>query len=368
MGWGSGEDEDAGRILKVVLALGIFIVTALQRGRDCSGAHDWRRQTRSGLVGLVVILLTLLVAGPLFGFSDHSTTMKRRQQGILTGMPFMANVSTRTFVDDTGRTMYLAKTPRRVISLAPNITEMLFAIGAGPSVVGVTTWCDYPPEASTRKTVGDSRPNPEAILALQPDLVLGFTAIRDDALETLRRLKIPLFTMDVQSVEHVYAHIQTLGRMLERVQEANALVYAMRADIQAIDERVRALPAPRVLYVLYDQPFITVGPGSFIHQLLELAGADNVAKDAGSAWPRLSMEVVLRKNPEILLFPSREGNDAPASDLRQWTRWGTIAAVQNKRLHFVPGTLINRPGPRIVQGLAALARAIHPDVFQEIGP
>ncbi len=338
----------------------------VQRCRRARGARERKRRHRLSRVGVAV--LALLLCDPLVGFSDHSAIMKRRQQGILTGMPFMANVAPRTFVDDIGQKLYLSQIPKRVVSLAPNITEMLFAIGAGDSVVGVTDWCDYPPEARTRTRVGDASPNLEAILALRPDLVLGVATVRDDTLETLRRLKIPLFTMEARSLERVYAHMQTLGRMLDRVREANVLVSAMRADVQAIVEKTGSVPKPRVLYVLYRQPFITVGPGSFIHQLLELSGADNVAKDADDPYPRLSMEVVLRKDPEILLFPSVGGTGSPESELAEWTQWNTISAVKNNRLHFVPWTLVSRPGPRIVQGLSALARVIHPEVFEGVEP
>ena len=147
------------------------------------------------------------------------------------------------------------------------------------------------------------------------------------------------------------------------MKEANTLVNAMRRDIQAIGDKTKSLRKPRILYVVYHDPFITVGPGSFIHQLLELAGGDNVAKDAGNAYPRLSMEFVLQKDPEVLLFPSMGGQGAPETDLAQWTRWTAMTAVKTKRLHFVPWTLVSRPGPRIGQGLAALARIIHPDTF-----
>ena len=332
--------------------------------QDCRGARESKRLVRFTLVSMATALLIFLVCEPLFGFSDPSTTMKRRQQGILTGMPFMANVAPRTFVDDTGRKIYLANPPKRVVSLAPSITEILFAIGAGDSVVGVTEFCDYPPEALTKTRIGDSRPNLEPLLALQPDLVVAMDVIRDDVLETLQQLNVPLFILEARSIEHVYAHIQTLGRMLHRVQEANALARSMRQDIQAIGDRTSALSKPRVLYVVYPQPFITAGSGSFIHQLLELAGGDNIAKDAGNAYPRLSMEVVLQKDPEILLLPSMDGKDAATSDFEQWTRWTTMTAVKTKRLHFVPWTLISRPGPRIGQGLEALARIIHPEIFQ----
>ena len=342
---------------------GFFIVSGVQLVRDCRQTQERKWSLRFACI-LTMTVLVVPVCEPLFGFSDHSTTMKRRQQGILTGMPFMANVAPRTFVDDLGRKIYLAKIPKRIVSLAPSITEMLFAIGAGDSVVGVTEFCDYPPEARTKTPVGDSRPNLEAILALEPDLVLAMEVVRDDVLEKLQHLKIPLFIMEAQSFEHVYSHIQTLGRILHRVKDADALVHTMRRDIQAIGDKTKSLPKPRILYVVYHEPFITVGPGSFIHHLLELAGGDNVAKDAGHAYPRLSMEVVLQKDPEILLFPSMAGQGSPETDLGQWTRWTAMTAVKTNRLHFVPWTLISRPGPRIGQGLAVLARIIHPETFQ----
>jgi len=344
---------------------GFFVLVGFRDPLFFSRIHKQDTRLRlicTFLLGAVCILLSI---APLFAFTDPLNTMKRRQQGILTGMPFMANVAPRTFVDDTGRKIYLAKPPKRVVSLAPSLTEMLFAIGAGESVVGVTEYCDYPPEALTKTQVGDSRPNLEAILALQPDLVLAMDLIRDDVLDTLQQLKIPLFTVKAQSLEHIYGHLQTLGRMLSKVSEANALAQSMRKKVQAIRSRTEALSKPRVLYVVYPKPFMTVGPGSFIHQLLELAGGDNIAKDAGESYPRLSMEVVIQKDPEILLFPSMGGTGSLETDLAQWTKWTTMSAVKHERLHFVPWTLISRPGPRLVQGLEALAKAIHPEVFQE---
>lgn len=340
------------------------MVSRLQRVRDRREARACKRRVSLTRAGTALVVLVCLAGAPLVGFSDSSMTMKRRQQGILTGMPFMTNVASRTFVDDTGRKMYLARTPQRVVSLAPSITEIVFAIGAGETVVGVTEFCDYPPEARSRAHVGDSRPNLEAILALEPDLVLAMDVVRDDVLETLQQLKIPLFLMEAKSFEHVYSHIQTLGRILRHVKEADALVHTMRRDIQAIDDKTKSLPKPRVLYVVYHEPFLTVGPGSFIHHLLELAGGDNIAKDAGNAYPRLSMEVVLQKDPEILLFPSMGGRGSPETDLEQWMRWTAMTAVKTRRLHFVPWTLVSRPGPRIGQGLEALARVIHPEIFQ----
>ncbi|MBI3357455.1 MAG: ABC transporter substrate-binding protein, partial [Nitrospirae bacterium] len=122
--------------------------------------------------------------------------MKRRQQGILTGMPFMAHVSSRSFVDDTGRRVYLAKSPTRIISLAPSVTEMVFAIGAGDQLVGVTEFCDFPPAALEKQKIGYSNPNLESLMALQPDLVLAPKEfLKPDVLTKLEQLKVPVFVM-----------------------------------------------------------------------------------------------------------------------------------------------------------------------------
>ncbi|MDP1769864.1 MAG: helical backbone metal receptor [Nitrospirota bacterium] len=138
--------------------------------------------------------------------------MARRQQGILTGMPFMANVSARAYVDDAGRRMYFAKPPARIVSLAPSITEMLFAMEAGAQLVGVTDFCDYPPEALTKPKVGYSNPNLETLVALQPDLVVApHDFLKPDIIVKLEQLKIPVFILADKNVEGIFVHIQTLG-------------------------------------------------------------------------------------------------------------------------------------------------------------
>src|SRR5439155_7079689 len=141
----------------------------------------------------------------------------------------------------------------------------------------------------------------------------------------------------------------------------------MRRRIEDIRVRTSSLPRPRVLYVLNSEPLITVGPGSFIHQLIELAGGSNIAARAQVAYPRLSMEAVLKEDPELILFPTGRAEGIARGEEERWQRWTTLSAIKLGRLHRVPNDLLNRPGPRIVQGLDALARAIHPEAFAERG-
>jgi iron complex transport system substrate-binding protein len=312
------------------------------------------------IVGLTAVFL-ILFAGIVSTHELENPHMKRRQQGILTGMPFMANVSSRSFVDDAGRKIYFAKAPTRIVSLAPSVTEMLFAIGAGDQVVGVTPFCNYPPEALKKPKVGYANPNVESLVALRPDLIVGPNEfLKPDVVLKLDQLKIPMFTLTEKNVEDIFVHIQTLGRMLDRSTAANAVAMELRRQIAEIKQRTEKVPPVRVLYVLNSQPLITVGPGSFIDQLITLAGGVNVAGKSGVPYPRLSMESVLRDDPEVLVFPVGESEGISESEQQAWRQWSTMTAVKRGRLHQISADLLNRPGPRIAQGLELLAEILHP--------
>jgi iron complex transport system substrate-binding protein len=292
---------------------------------------------------------------------QECSDMKRRQQGILTGMPFMAHVSSRSFIDDTGRRVYLAKAPSRIVSLAPSVTEILFAIGAGAQVVGVTQFCDYPTEAALKPKVGYANPNLESLVALKPDLIVAPQEfLKPDLIGKLDQLKIPVFILSAKTVEDVLSHIQTLGRMLDRSTEATALGMDLRQQITRVKTRMQGATPVRVLYVLNSEPLITVGPGSFIDQLIGFAGGSNIAAKSATAYPRLSMEVVLQENPEILLFPVGKAEGISESEQQAWRKWTTLTAIKQNNLRQISADLMNRPGPRIGQALELLADLLHP--------
>ncbi|MFO0776538.1 MAG: cobalamin-binding protein [Nitrospira sp.] len=345
------EDEEAGAILKVCAGLGDFLLTR------------WRPPHLVLTAWLLIGLLVGVSQSAGYGEGDVGV-MKRRQQGILTGMPFMAHVSSRAFVDDAGRRMYLAKPPARVVSLAPSITEMLFSLGLEDQIVGVTEFCDYPAGAKSKAKLGYANPNVETIIALRPDLVLApKDFLRPDLQAKLEQLKIPVFVLDAKTVEDIPLQLHTLGTMFEKTSAANDVTQHMRQRMAELKLKVETLPAKRVLYVLNSQPLISVGPGSFIHQMIGLAGGVNVAAQAGVAYPRLSMETVLKEDPEVLIFPSGEVETVPRNEQQQWRRWDSLSAVKQQRFHEVSSSLLNRPGPRVVEGVEQLVRAIHPELF-----
>ncbi|MDH4305754.1 MAG: helical backbone metal receptor, partial [Nitrospira sp.] len=202
------------------------------------------------------------------------------------------------------------------------------------------------------------------IIALRSDMVLApKDFLRPDLQAKLEQLKIPVFVLDAQTVEDIPLQLHTLGNIFEKTAVANEVTQRLRQRMAELKLKVETVSAKRVLYVLNSQPLISVGPGSFIHQMIGLAGGINVAAGAGIAYPRLSMETVLKEDPEVLIFPSGEVETVPRSEQQQWRRWESLSAVKHQRFHEVSSSLLNRPGPRIIEGLEQLARAIHPELF-----
>ena len=344
---------------------GFFILSSSGHLRIKFDSHYWSQSACVILVCLSLTLFIFLSAEPLFGFSDQPGAMKRRQQGILTGMPFMSNVAPRTFIDDFGRKLYLSKTPKRIVSLAPSITEMLFAIGLNDEIVGVTEFCDFPPPALEKPKVGHSQPNLETLVALQPDLIVSPKSfLRADLLARLEQLKIPTFLFESKTVEDIVTHIRVLGRIVGRVPESLKLSEKIQKRVVALTSQLEGRSRPTLLFVLSADPLISVGPGSYIHQLIELAGAKNAAEDSEVPYPRFNVEEVLRQNPEFLLFPTGRSEGIPQAERDQWRRWPSLEAVKQNNLVQVQSDLLSRPGPRVVEGLEALIKILHPDVLQ----
>lgn len=318
----------------------------------------------AGFIGIVCYALLACLAIALGDSPEDQAMMKRRQQGILTGMPFMANITPRTFIDDAGRKLYVAKAPTRVVSLAPSITEMLFALGLDEQIVGVTEFCDFPAAAAGKPKIGYANPNLESLIALRPDMIVAPREFhRANVLVKLDELKIPVLLLEATSLENIFAHIHMLGRIFDRSTAAHAMTSDMRKRMAEISSRTEHLPRRRVLYVINSQPLITVGPGSYIHQMIGLAGGLNVASGAASAYPRLTMETVLKEDPEILIFPIGSVETVPRSEQQEWRRWTSVTAVQQNRLREVSANALNRPGPRVMEGLEDLAKVIHPEAF-----
>jgi iron complex transport system substrate-binding protein len=283
----------------------------------------------------------------------------------LVWVPPTAATESRSFTDDLTRTVLVPATPSRVISLAPSITEMLFAIGLDREIVAVTPFCDFPAAAAGRPQIGYANPSLEQIVALNPDLVIApADFLHPTLLGKLEQLRIPTLVLSARSLKDIEQHLRLFGLVFNRPSQAEGVVNAMRQRMEAANARVRKLRPVRVLYVLNSRPLITVGPGSYIHELLERARAVNIAASAGTAYPRIGMDTVVAGDPEILLFPAGKTETVPVADREAWKRWTDMTAVRTGRLHTVSSDVINRPGPRIVEALEELISIVHPAADQ----
>ena len=261
-----------------------------------------------------------------------------------------------------------ANTPARIVSLAPSVTETLFALGAGDEVVGVSQYCDYPPAARSRARVGTFlTPDLEAIVALRPTLVIGLGLSSDQReLRAIAEMSSPVMTVRDDSLDEIEDNITQIGGRIGRTSEAQTLLARIRSQVDAVRDRVAKAPRVRVLMLVGHRPLVAVGRGTYLDQLLRLAGGDNIA-DAGSAqqWPQLSIEYIVAMRPEVIL-DGEMGSDA-ASPSNFWNRFPTIPAVRNHRVYGYPEDPIDHPGPRVGISLEMIAARIHPEAFARDG-
>ena len=267
--------------------------------------------------------------------------------------------------DQTGRTLALPAPPRRIVSLVPSVTEILFALGAEDRLVGVTDFCDFPPAARAKPRVGGMvAPNLEAIVALRPDVVVVTPAGNsDETFAQLARLGLPMFAVNPTGVREVLDLIGKLGALAERPAPAADLAATLARRIRDVTARVASLPRPRVLYVVWPEPLIVPGRGSVVSELIELAGGESVTTDGGAGYPRYSVEAALARNPEVILL-ARHGNQTQAIGREPWERFTGLPAIRKGRIHAVNGDVLHRYGPRMVDGLEELARLFHPDALR----
>lgn len=267
--------------------------------------------------------------------------------------------------DQLGREILVPDEPKRVVSLAPSITEIVFALGAGHLLQGVTQHCDYPPEAEALPKIGSYvRLDVERIVALKPDLCLG---TRDgnpqEAAAKLEAMNIPLYAVNPRDLETVMDTLLEIGRLLHTEQRAEQLVKEMRERIEGVKTRVaKTQERPTVFFQIGIVPIVSVGTNTFIDRLIATAGGRNLA--AGSTpYPRFSKEQVVSLKPEVIIITSMtRGQDfEPVRD--DWNQWSSLPAVRERRVHIVESDLFDRPSPRLVEGLELLCRLIHPELW-----
>lgn len=275
---------------------------------------------------------------------------------------------TNGIVDDLGRSVNIEAIPQRIISLSPSNTEILFALGLGEKVVGVTEYCNYPPEALDKEKVGGySTPDIEKVIALQPDLIFADDIHKEEIIPALEERGLTVFALMPGNLDGVLADIQMVGKITGKEQEASELVAQMESRIEAITEKTEQLEPqerPRVFYIVWHDPLRTSGSETFIHELIEKAGGVNVFQDV-TEHKAVDIESVIYRNPAIVIACTGHGEaeDEPFKWAESEPMLSVTEARKNNRIYQIDADIVSRTGPRIVQALEEFAQFIHPEIF-----
>lgn len=273
--------------------------------------------------------------------------------------------SRRQITDGSGKQVSLPPQVNRVVSLAPNLTEIVFAIGGGNRLVGRTSYCDFPAEAKSVAEVGDTlHPSLERIIALKPQVVLVSTASQLEGFtRQLQEHDIAVFVTDPHDLDGVFQSMNQIGEILGAAEQAKQLTDSLRLRVMIVAKKLNTAPPVRVFYQLSAEPLYTAGKDSFVNDLIMLAGGISVTADVPGAWPKYSAEAALATKPEAIILPTGgsmgDNNTDVAEPLKR------SSAVLNGRVYKINDDHLVRPGPRAVDGLEEMARALHPEAFKE---
>jgi iron complex transport system substrate-binding protein len=281
-----------------------------------------------------------------------------------------------TLVDDDGFVLNLTSYPKRIVSLGPSNTQILFAVGAGGKVVGVTDYDVYPYnfsewiKAGNMSSIGGAyNPAIEPIVALKPDLVLaiGGPGGSFDAISKLRSLGYNVLTLNPKDINDVLADIVMVGRATGNDVQAASLANSLQQRIASVVNGVKsAISTPKVYCEVWVNPYMSVGPGSWIDSLITLAGGKNIFENTTTLYPVVSSEAIIQENPDLIVFPRSVNTPdwwVSLNDVANRPGWNTISAVNNNKMYVIAAGILTQPGPRTVDALEILAKIIHPEIF-----
>ena len=271
--------------------------------------------------------------------------------------------------DQLGRTVKLGKIPQRIISLAPGNTEILYALGLADKLIAVTNYCDYPPEAKEKPSIGGfSRPNLEEIVNHSPDLILATSIHEGEIIASLENRGMTVFALDAKTLDEVLAAITLVGKITAQEKETTQILTEMQTRIKAVTDKTEKLPQeqrPRVFYAVWHDPLMTSGLETIHDELVRKAGGLNIASDI-SGYTAISLETVIEANPEIMIASVSHGSSEGQTFqfLKNESRLRDTDARKNNRIYETDGNLVSRDGPRLVDGLELFAEIIHPELFK----
>ncbi len=294
-------------------------------------------------ISYLAVIIILLAAGCI------SSGTSQNQAGAVFPM---------TITDGAGVNITFNSAPTRIVSLAPSNTEILFALGLGEQVVGVTEYGDYPEEALEKEKIGGFNTiSTEKVVALNPGLILATGGVQAEVVEQLRGLNLPVVVIDSENLEDILSNIQLIGRITWRTSEAQTLIKDLQKRIGAVRAKGKSTGV-KVMYIVWGDPLMVAGPDSFADDLIVKAGGVNIFADAATQYPTVTLESVISRDPEVIIASDSIGLELV--DLKDLPGWSETSAVQNGRLYTIDADIISRPGPRIVDALELFAGWIEP--------
>lgn len=337
--------------------------------------------TKRILVGLIALTITVLALGgcapaptlptavPPAAAPTGVPTQAPTAVLTATALPATATPAAITVTDSANRTLTLAAPPQRIVSLAPSTTEIAFALGLDNRVVAVDNWSDYPAETKDLPKLKMLPMNLEQVVAFKPDLVLAAGITNADDVKKMADLKLTVLVVgaSTMSFDSIYSDILLVGKATGTEAKAKTITDAMKQKVDALKANLaKAQTKPRVYWEIDAtdpaKPY-TPGPGSFINDLIALAGGVNIAANAKSAWAQINAEEIVAANPDlIILSDTAYGITVESAKARKG--WSAISAVKNAQVFPIDENLVSRPGPRIADGLEATAKLIHPELFK----
>jgi len=316
------------------------------------------------LLFLSCIMALALVACSCDGLEPGEQEEEEEEEEEETELPFQPG----TYTDDADRQVDITEEPERIVSFGPGITEILFALGLGDKVVGVDDGSDYPEEAQVKPKVGGAwTPSIETVVELDPDLVLTLDSVQ--LISELEGLGYTYLVLDPDGIYGIIENIRLVGEVTGKAAEGERLARDMEQVIADVTGQVEGGSRPKVYFIIdaiYDpnNPF-TAGSGSFIDDIINLVGGENIAADALLEWAQLSIEEVVDAEPDIIIIMTMEGGipTITAEEMEEHIIWQQLSAVQQGDVYIIDGDLVSRPGPRVVEGLEEMASIIHPELF-----
>ena len=272
-----------------------------------------------------------------------------------------------TVKDDRGTSVTFAAKPTHIVSLVPSNTEILYAVGAGDDLAAGTQYDDYPPAAKSKALIKGLKPSLEVITAYHPDLVLATPSNAADLIQQLRTLHIPVVYLDAHDFAGVYHDIDLVGQIVDAVPAAQKVVAGMQQKVASVTSKVTAATARPRVFIEIDASdptkIYTVGPGSFIDSMVTMVGGSNVAHDAKSEYPQLGLEALVAADPQIIILDDAAYGATPAAVAKR-PGWTSLSAVKDQKVYPIDDALVSRPGPRLADGLVAMAKLIHPEIYK----